>query len=62
MTSYNTFTLDNGLLVIHLPSSSQVVYCGYQLAVGTRDELPGEEGENRQRNWLADINPLWAYP
>ena len=44
MTSYNTFTLDNGLRVIHLPSSSQVVYCGYQLAVGTRDELPGEEG------------------
>ena len=44
MTSYNTFTLDNGLRVIHLPSSSQVVYCGYQLAVGTRDEWPGEEG------------------
>ena len=44
MTGYNTFTLDNGLRVIHLPSSSQVVYCGYQLAVGTRDELPGEEG------------------
>ena len=44
MTSYNTSTLDNGLRVIHLPSSSQVVYCGYQLAVGTRDELPGEEG------------------
>ena len=44
MTSYNTFTLDNGLRVIHLPSSSQVVYCGYQMAVGTRDELPGEEG------------------
>ena len=44
MTNYNTFTLDNGLRVIHLPSSSQVVYCGYQLAVGTRDELPGEEG------------------
>lgn len=44
MTNYNTFTLDNGLRVIHLPSSSQVVYCGYQIAVGTRDELPGEEG------------------
>ena len=44
MTGYNTSTLDNGLRVIHLPSSSQVVYCGYQLAVGTRDELPGEEG------------------
>ncbi len=44
MTSYNTFTLDDGLRVIHLPSASQVVYCGYQIAVGTRDELPGEEG------------------
>ena len=44
MTNYNTFTLDNGLRVIHLPSSSQVVYCGYQIAVGTRDELSGEEG------------------
>ena len=44
MTTYNTFTLDNGLRVIHLPSASQVVYCGYQIAVGTRDELPGEEG------------------
>ena len=41
---YNTYTLDNGLRIIHLPSYSQVVYCGYQINAGTRDELPGEEG------------------
>ena len=28
---YNTYTLDNGLRIIHLPSDSQVVYCGYQI-------------------------------
>ncbi len=44
MTKYNTHTLKNGLRIIHLPSPSQVVYCGYQIAAGTRDELPGEEG------------------
>lgn len=41
---YQTATLSNGLRVIHLPSSLPVVYCGYQIAVGTRDEQPGEEG------------------
>ena len=44
MTKYNTYTLENGLRVIHLPSPSQVVYCGYQIAAGTRDERSGEEG------------------
>ncbi len=41
---YNTYTLDNGLRIIHLPSDSKVVYCGYQINAGTRDEVPGEEG------------------
>lgn len=41
---YNTYTLDNGLRIIHLPSASKVVYCGYQIAVGSRDEEKGEEG------------------
>ncbi len=41
---YNTFQLDNGLRVIHLPSESKVVYCGYEINAGSRDELPGEEG------------------
>ena len=44
MTKYNTYTLENGLRIIHLPSNSQVVYCGYDIAAGTRNELPGEEG------------------
>ena len=41
---YNTYTLDNGLRIIHLPSDSKVVYCGYQINAGTRNEVPGEEG------------------
>lgn len=41
---YNTYTLENGLRVIHLPSTAEVVYCGYQIAAGTRDEKEGEEG------------------
>ena len=44
MANYNTHTLPNGLRIIHLPSSSQVVYCGYQVAAGTRNECDGEEG------------------
>ena len=44
MTKYNTYTLKNGLRIIHLPSPSQVVYCGYQIAAGTRNESSGEEG------------------
>mgnify|MGYP000699623092 FL=1 len=41
---YNTYTLDNGLRIIHLPSDSKVVYCGYQINAGTRNEEPGKEG------------------
>ncbi len=41
---YNTCTLSNGLRVIHLPSASPVVYCGYQVKAGTRNEEPGDEG------------------
>jgi len=44
MAKYNTHILENGLRIIHLPSPSQVVYCGYDIAAGTRNELPGEEG------------------
>ena len=44
MTKYNTYTFDNGLRIIHLPSTSQVVYCGYQIAAGTRDEELQEIG------------------
>lgn len=42
--AYNTWQLPNGLRIIHLPSSSQVVYCGYQIAAGTRHEEVGDEG------------------
>lgn len=42
--NYNTHTLNNGLRIIHLPSQGEVVYCGYAVAAGTSDELPGEEG------------------
>lgn len=41
---YNTTTLTNGLRIIHLPSDSDVVYCGYGIKAGSRNELPGEEG------------------
>ena len=44
MTRYQTAVLDNGLRIIALPTASSVVYCGYQLNVGTANELPGEEG------------------
>lgn len=42
--NYNTCKLSNGLRIIHLPSASPVVYCGYQIAAGTRNEEPGDEG------------------
>lgn len=42
--NYNIATLPDGLRVIHLPSDLPVVYCGYQVNAGTRDELPAEEG------------------
>ena len=41
---YNITTLPNGLRIIHLLSTSPVIYCGYQIAAGTRHELTGEEG------------------
>ena len=69
MAKYNTHTLPNGLRIIHLPSISQVVYCGYQIAAGTRNELSGEEGMahfcehmtfkgTEKRNALQIINAL----
>ena len=66
---YNTTTLPNGLRIIQLPSTSPVVYCGYQVAAGTRHELAGEEGlahfcehvtfkGTERRNALQIINAL----
>ena len=66
---YNTHTLPNGLRVIHLPSASPVVFCGYEIAAGTRHELPGEEGlahfvehvtfkGTQRRNYMQILNTL----
>ncbi len=44
MTKYNTTTLSSGLRVIHLPSTSPVVYCGIGINAGSRQETAGEEG------------------
>lgn len=41
---YNTHTFANGLRVIHLHSASPVLYCGYAVGAGTRDEDEGKEG------------------
>lgn len=41
---YNTTRLLNGLRIIHLPSASPVVYCGYEVNAGSASEEPIEEG------------------
>lgn len=41
---YNTHTLSNGLRIIHRPMENEVVYCGYAVHAGARDEEKGEEG------------------
>ena len=41
---YNTATLNNGLRIIHLPNTSKIAYCGFQIKAGTRNEKPGDEG------------------
>ena len=44
MKKYNTATLSNGLRIIHLPSSSSVVYCGIGINAGARQEAANEDG------------------
>ena len=44
MKKYNTATLSNGLRIIHLPSSSSVVYCGIGINAGARQEAMNEDG------------------
>lgn len=44
MKPCNTTTLSNGLRIIHAPSPTSVVYCGYAIDAGTRDERPHEAG------------------
>lgn len=38
MNTISTYTLANGLRIIHCPSPTDVVYCGYAINAGTRDE------------------------
>lgn len=40
----NTYTLDNGLRIIHTPSPTGVAYCGIAIDAGTRDEEDSEHG------------------
>lgn len=42
--TYNTHTLSNGLRIIHTPSYGNIVYCGFSIAAGTRDEMENEQG------------------
>lgn len=44
MEKANTHTFDNGLRLIHIPSPTNVAYCGISIDAGTRDEMEGEEG------------------
>lgn len=41
---YQTYTLSNGLRIIHRPTSSAVSYCGFTVNAGTRDESTGKFG------------------
>lgn len=41
---HSTATLSNGLRIIHAPSPTSVVYCGYAVDAGTRDEQSHESG------------------
>lgn len=42
--SYNIYTLSNGIRIVHIPSQSEVCYCGLIINAGTRDEMPEEYG------------------
>ena len=42
--NYHTYTLPNGLRIIHAENSSAVAYCGLAINAGTRDEAEDEQG------------------
>lgn len=42
--NYMTHTCPSGLRLIHLPSSSKVVFCGFAVKAGSRNEAKDEEG------------------
>jgi predicted Zn-dependent peptidase len=41
---YQTYTLPNGLKIIHKPDQSAVAYCGIVINTGSRDEADDEQG------------------
>lgn len=44
MKEFHQYILSNGLKVIHEPSPTNVVYCGYIVDAGTRDEAAADRG------------------
>lgn len=42
--TYQTYTLPNGLRIIHKPDESAVTYCGIVINTGSRDETETEQG------------------
>jgi len=42
--TYQTYTLSNGLRIIHKPDNTAVTYCGLVINTGSRDELEDEQG------------------
>ena len=47
-TQYQSVTLDNGLRIVHRTSDSPVMYCGFMVDCGTRDEKGPEMYGMRQ--------------
>lgn len=44
MKEYRSYTLNNGLRIVHLPLNNHVSYCGFIVNAGTRDEQADEYG------------------
>ena len=42
--TYQTYTLPNGIRLIHKPDTSAVTHCGMVINTGSRDEAENEEG------------------
>lgn len=45
MKDYNLYTLPNGIRLVHKQvNNTKIVHCGFILDIGSRDELPGQQG------------------
>ena len=42
--NYQSFTLTNGLKLVHKPDNTAVSYCGIVINAGSRDEAENEQG------------------